>query len=75
MVFIPFELPQPFSFENQLQPLKGYGPYSFPSGKIRTLPFFFLNSLKEKHKAPKGKGLEGNNIINNKEFIDNHAFV
>ena len=33
MVFIPFELPQPFSFENQLQLLKGYGPYSFPGGK------------------------------------------
>ena len=36
---------------------------------------FFLNPLKEKHKAPKGKGLEGNNIINNKECIDNHASV
>ena len=35
----------------------------------------FLNPLKEKHKAPKGKGLEDNNIINNKEFIDNHASV
>ena len=35
----------------------------------------FLNPLKEKHKAPKGKGLEGNNIINNKESIDNHAYV
>mgnify|MGYP003703580065 CR=1 FL=1 len=43
--------------------------------KIRTLPFFFLNPLKEKHKTPKGKGLEGNNIINNKEFIDNNASV
>ena len=78
MVFIPFELPQPFSFENQLQHLKGYGPYSFPSEKgekRRTLPFYFINPLKEKYKAPKGKGLEGNNIINNKEFIDNHASV
>ena len=35
----------------------------------------FLNHLKEKHKAPNGKELEGNNIINNKEFIDNHASV
>ena len=41
-------------------------------GKIRTL-FVFLNPLKEKHKAPKGKGLEGNNIVNIKGFIDNQT--
>ena len=74
MIFIPLELPQPFSFKNQLQPLKGYGPYSFP-GENKNTAIFFLNPLKEKHKAPKGKGLEGNNIINNKEFIDNYASV
>ncbi|CAL5445087.1 unnamed protein product [Camellia sinensis] len=40
--------------------------------KIRTL-FVFLNPLKEKHKAPKGKGLEGSNKVNIKGFIDNQT--
>ena len=74
MVFIPFELPQPFSFETQLHPLKGYGHYSFPSGNKNTA-IFSKSSQGKKHKAPKGKGFEDNNIINNKEFIDNHASV